>query len=124
MLSLCFTPDCLYSNAASSFLCLLCHYTQMQHEALSSAYYIPNYWTKSIYQHDTELHPGFRILPVLLVLQSTLSLQSLRTYRNKHSGTVVQSTDCGARPPGSRVTLPLAVWSWACWLICLYLSFL
>ena len=37
---------------------------------------------------------------------------------------VVQSTDCGARPPGSRVTLPLAVWSWACWSICLYLSFL
>lgn len=118
MLSPCFTPDCLYSNASSSFLCLLCHYTQTQHEALSLAYYIPNYWTKSIYQHDTELHPGFRILPVLLVPQLTLSLQSLRTYRNEeHSGTVVQSTDC--RVPGSSSLL--TGWPWASCLTSLHL---
>ena len=88
MLSPCFTPDCCYSNASSSFHCLVCHYTQMQHEALSLAYYIPNYWTKSIYQHDTELHPGHRILPVL-VPQLTLSLQSQNLQKwgaQQHSG--------------------------------------
>ena len=36
MLSPCFTPDCRYSNASSSFLCLVCHYTQMQHKAVFS----------------------------------------------------------------------------------------